>query len=515
MRRTKYKILSEPEEWSNSADEATCSLLPDVARDDTHELTLRREVGLFSSITLLLGSIIGTGIFISPGNILRHSKLISVDLVLWVAAGLNAIMGGLCVAELGAMLQASGGDYAFFLAAGKPYGTLGDVPAFLFSWTFFLMEPAATSVQGLTFSAYILSLPYPECKPPYTVKLLVTALFITLSAAVNCFSVEVSTKVQDLFSGLKCGFLIAVIATGAAYSFKENHLWDPRPPGVKPSVGDVSSALYSALFCYTGWGAINAVAEEVKNPGRNIPIAIAVSIVFTTAVYLLTNLAFFVVLDATTIIDSDAVAVAFVRSTWGRGMAAAMPFVIALTVFGTTCSGLFTSSRIFFAASRQGHLPSFMSYVNVNSSVPVPAILVRTLFALVFSLIGSVHFLIEVSVLLSTVWEAASVVCLFLLRRSMPDAPRPYRAPTIVACLRLIVTVVLVCVTFSQARRYAYQYALLALVFIAGGLYYYLFVWKNIRIPGGELFSVLLQKLLTSAPCVSDVRTVAHVEREK
>lgn len=515
MRRTKYKIISDKEEWSNSADEATCSLLPDEARDDTQELTLRREVGLFSSITLLLGAIIGTGIFITPGNVLRHSKLISVDLVLWAAGGLNAIMGGLCVAELGALLQASGGDYAFFLAAGKPYGTLGDIPAFLCSWTFFLVDPAGTSVQGLTFSAYILSLPYPDCKPPYTVKLLVTALFITLSAAVNCFSVDVSTKVQDIFSGLKCGLLLAIIITGATHSFKENHMWDPRPPGLKPSVGDVSSALYSALYCYSGWGAINAIAEEVKNPGRNIPIAIAVSVFFTTAVYLLTNLAFFAVLDATTIIDSDAVAVAFVRSTWGQGMAAAMPFVIALTVFGTTCASLFASSRIFFAASRQGHLPSFMSYVNVNSSVPVAAVLVRSLFALVFSLIGSVHFLIEVNVLLFTIWDAATVVCLFLLRRSMPDAPRPYRAPTIVACLRLIVTVVLVCVTFSEARRYAYQYAMLALVFTAGGVYYYLFVWKNIRIPGGELFSVLLQKLLSSAPCVGDVKTVGHGEREK
>lgn len=515
MKRTKYKILSDQDESSNSADEATCSLLPEEERDDTQKLTLRREVGLLSGITLLLGSIIGTGIFITPGNVLRQAKWVSLDLVLWAAAGLNAIMGGLCEAELGALLPASGGDYAFFLAAGKPYGTFGDLPAFLYSWTLFIVDPASSSVQGLTFTAYVLSLPYPDCKPPYMVTVLVTALYITLSSAVNCFSVEVSTRVQDLFSGIKCGLLIAIIVTGAAHSFKENHLLDPWPSADNPSVGEVSSALYAALYCYSGWSTINAVAEEVKNPGRNIPIAIAVSVVFTTVVYILTNVAFFVVLEALTIMDTDAVAVVFVRATWGQGMASAMPFVIALTVFGTTCGGLFSSSRIFFAASRQRHLPVFMSYVNVNSSVPVPAIVTRCLIAIAFTLIGSVHFLIEVNVLLFTVWEALSVVCLFLLRRSMPDAPRPYRVPTIVACLRLLVTIVLVFVTFAQAQRFKYQYAVLALVFVAGGVYYYFFVSKKTQFPGGELFSVLLQKLFCSAPCVLDVKMDVHGERAR
>ncbi|XP_077530264.1 Y+L amino acid transporter 2-like isoform X1 [Haemaphysalis longicornis] len=515
MKRTKYKILADQEEWTNSADEATCSLLTEEARDDTRELTLRREVGLFSSITLLLGSIIGTGIFITPGNVLKNSKFIGLDLLLWAVAGLNAIMAGLCEAELGALLPASGGDYAFFLAAGQRFGPFGDVPAFLYSWTFFLVDPAATSVQGLTFSAYVLSLPYPQCKPPYIINVLVTALYITLSTAVNCFSVEVSTRVQDLFSGLKCGLLIAIIATGAVHSLKENHLWDVWPSEDKPSVGEVSSALYSALYCYTGWGSITAIAEEVKNPGRNIPIAIAVSVVLTTVIYLLTNVAFFIVLEALTIMDTDAVGVAFARKTWGHGMAAAMPFVIAVTVFGTTSAGLFSSSRIFFAASRQGHLPAFMSYVNMKSSVPVPAVMVRCLIAVAFTLVGSVHFLIEVNILLFTIWEALGVVCLLLLRRSMPDAPRPYRIPTVVAYFRLTVTVVLVVVTFSQASRFRYQYGVVVLVVTAGCVYYHLFVTKKIKIPGGELFSVFLQKLFYSAPCVLDVTAYVHKKERK
>ncbi|KAL1437498.1 hypothetical protein MTO96_048884 [Rhipicephalus appendiculatus] len=344
---------------------------------------------------------------------------------MWTLGGLNAFIGGLCAAEMGALLPASGGDYAFFLAAGKPYGEYGDVPAFLFAWTLFFMDPATTTIQGLTFSAYVLSLPYPHCAPPYEVKVLVTCLFITFATAVNCFSVKTSTKVQDVLSGLKCAFLYAVIVTGVIYSFHGNHIWDSQPSGnVAPSTGDLASAMYSALYCYGGWNAINCVAEEVKNPGRNIPIAIAVSVVITVIIYLLTNLAFFVVLDTDTIANADAVAVTFVRATWGQGMAHVMPLVIGLTVFGTTCANVVTSSRIFFAASRQGHLARVMSYVHVDSSVPLIAMVVRCLLSLAFTLVGSVHFLIEVSILLGNVLDAASVASLLLLRRSMSRRPK-------------------------------------------------------------------------------------------
>ncbi|XP_070383158.1 Y+L amino acid transporter 2-like [Dermacentor albipictus] len=499
--RTEYRALSSREDVRERAEDASCSLLPGDVPDRQRALSLKRDVGLFSSITLLLGAIIGTGIFITPGNVLRNSKSISVDLFLWTLGGLNAFIGGLCAAEMGALLPASGGDYAYFLAAGRPYGKYGDVPAFMLAWVCFFVDPASTSIQGLTFSTYLLSLPYPSCEPPYEVKVLVACLFITFATAVNCFSLRMSTSVQDVFSGIKCLFLYAVIVTGAIYSFYGNHIWDSHPSDNLPSTGDLTSALFSALYCYGGWFAINCIAEEIKNPGRNIPVAIAASVALTMITYLLTNIAFFVVLDADTIASTDAVAVAFVGAAWGQGMAHVVPLVIALTVFGTTCAGVLASSRVFFAASRQGHLARAMSYVHVDSSVPLVAMVVRGLLSVTFTLVGSVHFLIEVSVLLGSVIEAASVVSLFLLRRSMADAPRPYRVPTVVAVLRLLVCFSLAAVTLVQARRYAYQYALVAIAFATGAVYYYFFVNKKVRLRGCERVAVLLQKCFKSAPC--------------
>ncbi|KAL1437489.1 hypothetical protein MTO96_048875 [Rhipicephalus appendiculatus] len=466
-------------------------------------VAILRLVVCFALATVTL--VPGTGILITPGSVLRNSKYISIDLLMWTIGGLNAFVGALCAAELGSLLPTSGGDYAFFLAAGRPYGKYGDVPAFLAAWTSFFVDPAFMSVQGLTFSAYVLSLPYPNCNPPDELLVLVACLFITLATAVNCFSVKTSAKVLDIFSGLKCLFLYAVIITGAIYSFHGNHIFDSQPSGSPPSAGDIASALYSAIYCYMGWTCINYIAEEIKNPARNIPIAIAVSTAIVLVTYLLTNLAFFVVLDADTITSTDVVAVAFVRATWGQGMATIMPLIIALTVFGTTCVCVLVSSRILFAASRQGHLARVMSYVHVHNAVPLLAVVARCLLAVAFALTGSVHFLIEASILLNNVREAASVVTLFLLRRSMPDAPRPYRVPTAVAVLRLFVCFALATVTLVQVRRYAYQYALLAVAFATGVVYYYFCVRNNLRLRGCEKLAVFLQKCFKSAPCSKEL----------
>ncbi|XP_037526214.2 Y+L amino acid transporter 2 [Rhipicephalus sanguineus] len=511
----KYRVLSDRDGLAAKEEETSCCVPPG---DDPHRqrrLALRRDVGLFSSITFLLSATIGTGIFITPGRVLRNSKTIGIDMLMWTIGGLNAFIGGLCAAELGALLPSSGGDYAFFLAAGRPYGKYGDVPAFLLAWTSFFVDPSYMTIQGLTFSAYVLSLPYPNCAPPNELLVLVACLFITLATAVNCFSVKISSKVLDVLSVLKCSFLYAVIITGAIYAFHGNHIFDSQPSDTPPSAGDIASALYSAIYCYVGWTCINYIAEEIKNPGRNIPIAIAVSTAITVLTYLLINLAFFVVLDADTITNTDVLAVSFIRATWGQGMATVMPFIIAMTVFGTTCASVLVSSRIFFAASRQGHLARVMSYVHVDRSVPLVAVVARCLISVAFALTGSVHFLIQASIMLSNVKEAASVVSLFLLRRSMPGATRPYRVPTVVAVLRLIVCFALATVTLVQVRRYAYQYALLAIVFATGAVYYYFCVRKKFRLRGYENVAVFVQKCFKSAPCSEDLeRQNVHLDED-
>ncbi|KAL1437495.1 hypothetical protein MTO96_048881 [Rhipicephalus appendiculatus] len=189
-------------------------------------------------------------------------------------------------------------------------------------------------------------------------------------------------------------------------------------------------------------------------------------------------------------------------------MATVMPLIIAVTVVGTTCVEVLASSRIVFAASKQGHLARVMSYVHVGSSVPLLAVVVRCLLSLAFTLTGSVHFLIEVSTLLANVLDAMSVASLFLLRRSMPDAPRPYRVPTVIAVLRLVVCLVLAAVTLVQVRQYAYQYALVAIAFATGLVYYFIFVKMKFRLRGYERLAVFLQKCFNSAPCSKEAETL-------
>lgn len=143
-------------------------------------VSLKREVGLFSAVSLLVGCVIGSGIFVTPSGVFRNSGSVGVDLAVWIASGIMTAIGGACYAELGSLLPASGGDYAFLTAAGRSLGRFGDAVPFLFSWCFVLfLDPMSTAIQGLTFSSYGLSIFYPGCSPPYSVKIIVAFLFIS------------------------------------------------------------------------------------------------------------------------------------------------------------------------------------------------------------------------------------------------------------------------------------------------------------------------------------------------
>uniref|UniRef100_A0A0K8RMA4 Putative amino acid transporter n=1 Tax=Ixodes ricinus TaxID=34613 RepID=A0A0K8RMA4_IXORI len=478
-------------------------------------LRLKKEVGLFSSITLLLGCIIGTGIFVSPGTVLKNAGSVEIALLVWTAAGLNSLIGAFCFVELGALLPASGGDYAYFSAAGKALGKYGDFPAFLYAWSCMTMlDPTSISVEGLTFSAYVLSLLYPECTPPSGATVLIALLYIIAANAANSFSVSISARVQDIFSGLKCTLLLVIIMTGTLYSFKVNHIKDPSYSSGNISPGDVAAAFYGAAYTYSGWRAVNNIAEEVKNPARNIPLAVFASVVITTAAYLLTNLAFFIAMDADTIIASDAIAVTFIRSTWGPSLSVLVPLIISLSLFGSTCAEIFVSARITFAAARQGHLASFLSYIHVNTAVPLASIITRCVLSLLYTMTGSVTFLIEACVLFETTWDIASVVALLILRRSMSKTTRTIRVPTFLVFLRLVICIAMATVPLSQVHRYRYHYIAVLVTCLSGMIYYVAFVRLKMRLPGGDAASVIMQKCLNSAACVNELDLILRHRSE-
>ncbi|XP_056373530.1 cystine/glutamate transporter-like isoform X4 [Hyla sarda] len=335
--------------------------------------------------------------------------------------------GALSYADLGTSIKKSGGHYIYLLE------TLGPVPAFLRLWAEFVMiRPANIAVVCLAFGRYLIEPLFVPCNaPPITVKL-ISAIGIAFLIALNCWSVTWSANLQTTFTVLKfvaIGLIIIpglmALAEGKTENFQ--NAFDTS----SLALDKIPLAFYSGMFAFGGWFYITFVTEEIVNPERNIPITVILSLIIVTVCYLLTNVSYYTILTPSEVLSSEAVAMTFADHTLPQ-ISPVISILVAMSCFGALNGGIFASSRMLFAASREGHWPNLFSMIHIRRHTPLPALLLMMPLVFLMISIGDLYGLMNFYSFSRWLFMGLVTFGLIIHRRKHPDLPRPFKVPLVI-----------------------------------------------------------------------------------
>ena len=387
-----------------------------------------RRIGLFSATMLVVGGIIGSGIFLNPAIVAQRAGSAALTLAVWGIGAVVALLGAAIFAELGRRRPEAGGGYAYLRDA------FGPLPAFLYAWALLLViSTGAIAAVAMTFAGYALSL----VGAPAEWQRAVAIGAVALLTLVNIAGVAPGAVLQNIFTLLKLGalaalILVALLVSGGAPSAATSALAAPGDAiGLVRAVG---TALVPVLFAFGGWQQTNFVAEELKDPERNLPRALALGVAIVVAVYLLANIAYLRTLGVEGLASSSAPAadtMARVAGPVGRTMIAAG---IAASTFGFLDLVILVSPRVYQAMARDGLFFAGFARLHPRFRTPVAAIVGQGVWACALLLVGSYGQLLDYVTFADWIFFGLAAASLVVLRRrdaaahgGAPDAG--FRAP--------------------------------------------------------------------------------------
>lgn len=458
----------------------------------TEHTQLVRGLGLIAAISVNVANIIGTGVFLKARVVTCNVGSPSKALMVWVFAGLLSLAGALTYAELLAMMPRAAGEYGIVRDAyGRPFG-------FIYGWTQFLIARAASAAAlAVGFAIFLNDLLGGVLKHSYfdyTLpgghqlsfgRLQIVALSaIIVTTLINCAAVRVSGGVASVLTGLKIVLLIGVGIGAFLYS---DGNWGnlamsntggacEAVPITTGGVAGLAAAMLGALWAYDGWNNLTFLAGEVKNPGRNLPLALIGGGFLVMALYLFVNLSYYHVLTPTQIADvsaSSSVAAEVVRRLLGAGAVTLMAAAMMTSSFGALHASILATSRVPYALAKDGLIVKSLAEVSPRTHVPVKALIVLCVWACVVALSGSYDTLTDYAIFALTLFYALVAASVFVFRRRLPDAERTYRVwgYPFVPIIFLLVSVWLIITTIYNTPR---QSAIGLVLILLGIPVYYL-----------------------------------------
>ncbi|XP_058136098.1 B(0,+)-type amino acid transporter 1 [Dasypus novemcinctus] len=445
-----------------------------IQSNEPKTTSLQKEVGLISGICIIVGTIIGSGIFISPKSVLRNTAAVGPCLIVWAACGVLATLGALCFAELGTMITKSGGEYPYLMEA------FGPIPAYLFSWTsLIVMRPSSFAIICLSFSEYVAAPFYSGCNPPAVVVKCLAAAAILVIVTVNALSVRLGSYVQNVFTAAKLIIVAIIIISGIVLLAQGNTKnFENSFEGAEVSVGAIGLAFYNGLWAYDGWNQLNYITEELRNPFRNLPLSIVIGIPLVTVCYILMNISYFTVMTPTELLQSQAVAMTFgdrvlYPASW------VVPLFVAFSTIGAANGSCFTAGRLIYVAGREGHMLKVLSYISVKRLTPAPAIIFHGIITIIYIIPGDINALVNYFSFAAWLFYGMTILGLVVMRFTRKELERPIKVPIVIPVLVIIISVFLILAPIISEPAWEYLYCVLFI--LSGLIFYFLFVYSKFR----------------------------------
>ena len=430
---------------------------------------LRRELTLFDMTMIAIGSTIGSGIFLTPALVAHTLPSAAWIFGVWFAGGLMALAGALTLAELGAMMPGAGGVYVYLCEA------YGGIAGFLYGWAYFLVVNtggiAALSLAFATYLGYFLPLSGAGIKSAAIAGLL-------LVTAINIRGVKTGGIFSDIFTILKLGGIALLIVAGIAFGSRGRiDLGVPLVLSGGSITAALSSAMVGVLWSYGGWQHASYAAGEAKDPLKTVPRAMVTGAIVVVVVYLLSNLAYLLLLPISDIGSSSRLASDALQTVLGGAGAGVIAAAIFFSTFGTAGIYTLTAPRIYYAMASDGVFFAKVAELHPRFHTPSLAIAIQTCWAVLLVLFwGTFENLISYVVFTDWIFFALAGAAVFVLRRKKPDAVRPYRTPAYPVTPLFFVSVSVWFVVNTLINRPEEAWAGIAFLLLGIPVYY---LWKK------------------------------------
>lgn len=452
-----------------------------------HTFDLKRDLGIWSAASIVVGTVIGSAIFIVPHDMIQSVGSPFMVFAVWVFGGMLSLFGALSYAELAAALPEAGGEYVFLREA---YGPLW---AFVYGWTqMWVAKSGSIATLATGFFIYlanfrpelnavwtIIPLPLGESGQPLEIRygqLLAMAVIVAL-AVLNYFGVKVGGEVQVATTLVKVGLIIAIIVVGLGSghgTVANYHTSVPSPGGI----AGFFAALVAALWAYDGWNNVSMVASEVHHPQRNLPRALILGTLTVILIYLLANLTYFYVLPAAGVAANDRVAAETMRQILAAAGANAVSIAAMISIFAALNGSILSGSRVPFAMARDGLFFRRVAFVHPEHRTPSVSILVLSAWGALLVLSGRYSQLYTYVIFASVILYGMATAAVIVLRFKRPDLPRPYRTlgyPFVPIVFVLAITCLVISTLLKSPRE-----SLMGVALVSAGLPFY-FYWKRKR----------------------------------